>query len=101
MQLLLARRAAVFNKQTVIPSIIRLSHGRVNADICCHTTQDQISNFPNSKQQFEVGVSESAITRLINHRFVISRIQLRNDIVARLATNEQATKWSLVSYAYT
>jgi hypothetical protein len=45
-------------------------------------------------------MSKGSIARLIDHRLAAARIELADDIVARLATNEQSAQRSPVADSY-
>lgn len=72
----------------------------MHAHISRHTTDDQISHALNPQEELEVSMSKGSIARLIDHRLAAARIELADDIVARLATNEQSAQRSPVADSY-
>ena len=84
------RRAAVGQHDAAIAAVVGLAHGGVDADFRRDAGDDQVLDAAILQRQFEIGLVEGAFAGLVDHRLAVDRIELRNDVVARLAADENA-----------
>lgn len=99
MQLPKRSRTRIRHKQTVKPKIARLPHRSAHADIRRNPAEHQIPDPPHIKQQSKVGMLKSALARLVHKRLAGKGVQLRDDVVAGLAPDQEAAERARVADA--
>src|SRR5580704_15846688 len=87
------RRAAVRQRDAAEAAVVSLADRGVDANLGGHATYKQSVDAAVVQHQFEIGLVERALSRLVDDRFGRERIKLRNNVVTRLAANENATHW--------
>src|SRR3569832_2807082 len=88
---LVGRAAAIFHQHAFEAAIVGFAHGGVNADIGGEAGEHDILDAAHAQQQFEVGGAERSLAGLVDDGFAGARIEIRNDVPARLAAHENAT----------
>src|SRR5262249_22470039 len=76
------------------PAVVGFAHGGIDADLSRHATDEQRADRAVAQHQLKIGLVEGALARLINHRLTGKRIEFRNDVVARLAADENSAHWT-------
>ena len=83
-------RAAVGQHDTAKAAVVGLAHGGVDADLGRHAADQQRLDAAVVQHQLEIGLVERALAGLVDDRLARDRIELRNDVVARLAPHQNA-----------
>jgi len=89
--------SAVTDDEALVTAIIGLTHGSVNAHIGGDTHKDDVLDLLGAEDQIKRGCDERAFARFINNDFVGKRIELRNEVLALLALDKDATKSALAA----
>ena len=76
--------------QALVAAIVPLAHGRVDADVGGDAGQDQVGDPALPQDQIEVGRAEGPLARLVDDRLAGQRRQLRDDLPAGLAADQDA-----------
>jgi hypothetical protein len=79
---------SVFEKDAVKTPVICFSHGGGNTDISGHSCNYQIFDAFDAEEEFEVSVGKSTTSGLVDDRLIIKGVQLWDDIVAWLTTDQ-------------
>src|ERR1700675_971966 len=82
--------AAVRQHDAAEAAIVGFAHGGVDADFRGDAGDEQRVDAAIAQHQFKIGLIERALARLVDHQLVLQRIKLGNDVVAGLATDENA-----------
>ena len=82
--------AAVGEHDAAIAAVVRLAHRGVDADFRGHAAHQQMLDAEIAQQRVEIGRVERALAGLVDHRLAGDRIELRDDVVAGLAADEDA-----------
>src|SRR5579883_1031226 len=93
--------SAVLEQETLEATIVRFTHGRVNADVGRDARENQMGDPAHAKDHFKVGRVEAAFAGLIDHELARARGKLRNDLPARLATHQNTPQWAGVANSCT
>ena len=84
------RGAAIGQDDAAKAAIVGFAHRRVDAHLGRHAGDEQCVDAAVAQDVFQVGTVERALAGLVDHRFAGQRIKLWNDVVTRLAANEDA-----------
>ena len=93
------RPAAILQQHAFEPSVVRLPHGGMDADIRGDAGEHEVSNAARTQDQLQIGGAEAALTGLVDDRFSIARSKLGNDLPARLPAHQDATARSGIADA--
>src|SRR5579859_4571595 len=91
--------AAILQQETLETAIVRIPHGRVDADVSRDAGENQVLDSVPAEHQLEIGGVERALAGLVDDRLAGDGSHFGNDFPARLAANEDAATWSLVTDA--
>ena len=84
------RRTAIGQHDATEAAVIGFPHRRVDADLGGDAANEERFDAAILEHQFQIGLIESALARLVDHRFAGGRVELGDDVVPRLAADEDA-----------
>src|ERR1700722_8379436 len=84
------RSDAVFRNEAVVATIVGFAHSRVDANLGGDAGHHQFGDAVVLQDRVQIGGEESALARLVDHRFTGPWIQFRNDVMARLTAHQNA-----------
>ena len=84
------RAGAVGDEAAFEAAIIRLSHGRVDAHVRCDAAEEEALASRRAEEVLEVGREEGALSRLVDDVLGWERLQIVDQLPARLAAHEDA-----------
>src|SRR5581483_3391758 len=93
------RAGAIAEQQALEAAVVRFAHRGVHANIRGDAREDDVLNAAPPQQHVEVGAVEGTFARLVDHRLVGERCQLRDDLPARFAAREDASARAVVADA--
>ena len=83
-------RAAVARHDAAVAAVVGFAHGRVHADLGRHAADEQRVDAAVAQQRVQIGRVERALARLVDDGLAGDRRQRGDDVVARLAANQDA-----------
>ena len=95
----IGRARAVGQQEALVPPVVRVPHRRVHADVGGDPGQDDVRNAADPEQQVQVGGVEGALARLVDDRLAVERGDLRDDLPARLAPDQDPPARAFVADA--
>ena len=82
--------AAVGEHDAAIAAVVRLAHRGVDADFGGDAADQQVLDAEVAQQRVKVGRVERALAGLVDDRLAFERIELGDNVVARLAADQDA-----------
>src|SRR4029077_20431642 len=83
--------------ETVISAVVGFANSGVNANLSSDARHDELGNSSVLQNRVQIRRKERSFPRLINDRLRRKRIEFGNDVVPRLATNENAAHRTVVA----
>src|SRR5271165_4534691 len=79
------RADAIGHHDAVVAAVVSLAHRRIDADLGGDPADDQLGDAAVLQHRVEVGGEERSLARLIDDRLARQRVELGDNVVARLA----------------